>query len=116
MDKLSLIKHILSPETPEALPIATLSEASPAHPYQVGEAYFIRTVTHHYAGRLTDVTATELVLRECCWIADDGRFSDAMKSGEHNEVEPFPEGNVIIGRGSIIDAHIRTAALPSSKK
>ena len=40
------------------------------------------------------------------WIADDGRFSEAMKTGNYSEVEPFPDGRVLIGRGSIVDAHV----------
>jgi hypothetical protein len=32
-----------------------------AHPYVIGEAYFMRTVTHHYTGRLVAVYDNELV-------------------------------------------------------
>ena len=55
-------------------------------------------------GRLLRVTPTELVLEDAAWIADTGRFSDALKAASFNEVEPFPDGEVIIGRGAIIDA------------
>jgi len=86
-------------------------------PYKVGEKYFIRTVTHHFTGKLTAVYDKELVLSHCAWIADDGRFSDTLKSGEHSEVEPYPEGaQVIIGRMSIIDAHIYQPDLPLTQK
>ena len=86
-------------------------------PWEVGENYFLRTVTHHFTGRLEAVHATELVLSSAAWIADDGRFADALKNGEFNEVEPFPDrALVIIGRGSIVDAVIFTAKLPSSQK
>jgi hypothetical protein len=74
------------------------------HPYTIGPV-FIRTVTHHYTGRLVEVWPTELVLTDCAWIADDGRFSEAMASGKLNEVEPFPDGRVVIGRGAILDCH-----------
>lgn len=87
------------------------------HPYTIGEAYFIRTVTHHFTGRLKSVYTTELVLTECAWIADDGRFSDALKTGSVSEVEPYPDGSeVVIGRGSIIDATIWKNKLPISQK
>lgn len=76
------------------------------HPYKIGQAYFIRTVTHHYTGTLVDVTEQELVLKDAAWIADDGRFSEALATGNLNEVEPYPDGEVIIGRGSIVDASI----------
>lgn len=86
------------------------------HPYHVGKNYFIRTVTHHYTGRLVRVLAQELVLEDAAWIADDGRFSKALEEGELNEVEPFPAGEVIIGRGSIVDATIWGTALPRKVK
>jgi len=73
-------------------------------PFEVGAIYLIRTVTMIDTGRLVRVTPTELVLEDAAWIADTGRFSDALKSLNFNEVEPFPDGQVIVGRGSIIDA------------
>lgn len=80
------------------------SGESPSHPYEVGRNYFIRTVTMIQVGKLVDVTPQELVLEEAAWIADTGRFNEALKSGTFSEVEPFPDGKVIIGRGAIIDA------------
>lgn len=74
-------------------------------PWKIGANYFIRTVTHHHTGKLVAVTQQELILENACWIADDGRLANALDKCEFNEVEPFPKGNqVIIGRGSIIDA------------
>lgn len=85
------------------------------NPWQIGSNYFIRTVTHHYTGRLEAVYQKELVLSECSWIADDGRFHTALSTGELNEVEPML-GNVIIGRNSIIDASIWNHKLPRIQK
>lgn len=70
----------------------------------IGKAYLIRTVTMIQTGRLVKVTDKELVLEEAAWIADTGRFSDALVTLNFNEVEPFPDGLVIVGRGAIIDA------------
>ena len=86
------------------------------HPYKVGANYFIRTVTHHYTGKLVEVFPQELVLEGACWIADDGRFADALKTGEFSEVEPFASDQVVIGRGAIIDACILATSLPASQK
>lgn len=80
-------------ETPTAL-----------HPWEVGKIYLIRTVTMIDTGRLIEVTPQELVLEDAAWIADTGRFADAVASAEFGEVEPFPDGRVIIGRGAVIDA------------
>ncbi len=85
-------------------------------PWVVGQNYFIRTVTHHYTGQLYAVCPQELVLIDAAWIADDGRFAQAVKDGTFNEVEPFPDGQVIIGRGSILDATPFTKPLPRSQK
>ena len=86
------------------------------HPFVIGEKYFIRTVTHHHTGRLVGVTPTELVLEDAAWIADDGRLTEALKNCNFNEVEMFPSGNqVIIGRGSLIDA-TQISTIPTSQK
>ena len=85
--------------------------------WEVGSAYFIRTVTHHYTGRLIKVTGKELVIEDAAWIADDGRFAQFVAGGEANEVEPFPDGaRVIIGRGAILDAVKWNAKLPRAIK
>ena len=78
-----------------------------SHPFKIGENYLIRTVTMIQIGRLESVGNNELVLSNAAWIADTGRFYDALITGKLNEVEPFPN-DVIIGRGSIIDATIWT--------
>lgn len=86
-----------------------------SHPYKIGENYLIRTVTMIDTGRLVAVTDGELVLEEACWIADTGRWMQALRSCEFSEVEPFPEGEVIINRGSVIDA-VKIPSLPRSQK
>jgi hypothetical protein len=91
-------------------------QTSAPHPYEVGKNYFLRTVTHHLTGRLVEVGPQELVLEDAAWIADDGRFSDAMATGAFDEVEPYPEGRLIVGRASLIDAKTIPFALPRSKK
>ena len=73
-------------------------------PWQIGKYYLIRTVTMIDTGKLVAVTDQELVLEEAAWIADTGRFADALLKGVYGEVEPFPDGQVIIGRGAIVDA------------
>ena len=91
-------------------------ECGAVHPYEIGEGYFIRTVTHHLTGRLVKVTQQELVIEHAAWIADDGRFMQALETGDFKEVEPYPDGPVIIGRGSIVDARKVQFKLPRSQK
>ncbi len=83
--------------------------------WEIGENYLIRTVTMTDTGKLVEVGEHELVLEDAAWIADTGRFSDALKSGTFSEVEPFPEGKLIIGRGSIVDA-VKIKTLPRKQK
>jgi hypothetical protein len=85
--------------------------------WKIGANYFIRTVTHHYTGRLVAVGEYELVIVDAAWIADDGRFTQAVLSGSFNEIEPYPDGvTVMIGRGSLLDAVEIHFALPRSQK
>src|ERR1017187_7116918 len=83
--------------------------------WEIGKNYLIRTVTMIDTGRLIAVTDHELVLEDAAWVADTGRFMQAVASAEFGEVEPFPEGRVIIGRGSIIDA-VQIKLVPRSQK
>lgn len=87
-----------------------------SHPYEIGANYFIRTVTHYFTGRLVAVHSQELVIEDAAWIADTGRYADAIKSGDFNEVEPYPNGRVIIGRGSVIDSWKAEFVLPREQK
>ena len=72
--------------------------------WEVGENYLVRTVTMAISGKLKVVGPQELVFSDAAWIADIGRFSEALiDQDKFNEVEPF-QNDVIVGRGSIIDA------------
>jgi len=73
-------------------------------PWEIGKDYLIRTVTMIDAGTLVGVTEHELILENASWIPDTGRFADAIAKAEFGEVEPFPDGRVIVGRGGLIDA------------
>ena len=84
--------------------------------FKVGKAYLIRTVTNYWTGRLLRIGPHELTLGEAAWIADTGRYSQAFSGPDAlSEVEPV-SGNVIIGRGSVVDAVEWVHALPSVLK
>jgi hypothetical protein len=83
--------------------------------FQIGQPYLIRTVTMTTTGRVVSVSRHEVVVEDAAWIPDTGRFCDALKTGKYSEVEPFPDGQVIIGRASIIDA-VRVNETPRSQK
>ena len=60
-------------------------------------------MTYFILGRLQAVYPQELVLQEASWVADTGRFHEALSTGRLNEVEPFI-GAVMVGRAAIVDA------------
>jgi len=84
--------------------------------FVVGKIYFIQTVTLYYTGLLIGVNKDEFLLCDAAWIADTGRFADALKSLSFSEVEPFPDGvEVIVGRGALIAAWQITATQRAQK-
>lgn len=87
------------------------------HPFIIGSNYLIRTVTMIYTGKLEAVYEKELVISSASWIAETDRWADSVKTGEFNEVEPYPDNSkVTIGRGSILDATPVTWKLPREQK
>jgi len=86
------------------------------HPYPVGSPVFIRSVTMYYTGVLVEVYPQELVLEEAAWIPETGRFADALKKATFGEVEPFPVGRVVIGRGAIVDCCQLAGSPPREQK
>jgi hypothetical protein len=71
--------------------------------WQLGKVYFVRSVTYHYVGRLKEINDKELVLSDCAWVADSGRWTQAMVDGTLSEVEPYPN-DVMVARTAIVDA------------
>lgn len=117
IDKMTFgeIKELMGMFSPKTT--NNIVEKSSGSFFKTGEKYFIRTVTMYYTGRLIDQNENELLLENVAWIADTGRFSDALKSGRFDEVEPYPQNTkVIIPIGCILDASIFEKELPNEKK
>ena len=83
--------------------------------WEIGKNYLIRTVTMIQLGKLKAVTDKELLLSDACWVADTGRFNEALEKGTLKEVEMF-QRDVIVGRGGIIDATEWLSDLPKTSK
>ena len=83
--------------------------------WEIGKNYLIRTVTMIDTGRLAAVGDHELVLEDAAWVADTGRFQQALENCSFSEVEMFPKGRVIIGRAAVIDA-VQIETLPTKQK
>ena len=67
----------------------------------VGEKYYFRTITYHLTGRVTKVIGSFLELENAAWIADSGRFMNAIKEGKLSEVEPV--GRAYVNMNAVTD-------------
>lgn len=76
--------------------------------------YLIRTVTNYSLGTLERIDGDFLVLSGASWVADTGRFTEALKSGKLEEVEITNECYVNIN--AIVDAFPWQHKLPTEQK
>lgn len=81
---------------------------------EVGKSYLIRTVTHYYTGRVVECSPIRIVLEDAAWIAETGRFSDALKTGKLSEVEPYPD-QVVVSPFAVVDACEWSHELPRKR-
>jgi len=84
-------------------------------PFKKGQAYYIRTLQYHWTGRVVTASDAWLVLEDAAWIADGGRYSQAVDEAHLREVEPR-DGQVIVSTASIIDAVEWLTPLPRRVK
>jgi len=54
--------------------------------YEIGQCYLIRTVTYATVGRVVRRTSTALVMNQASWVADTGRFGEALSGGPKKAV------------------------------
>lgn len=109
---LSLLRDAAKPTQ-----VPTAREARPAFLslIEVGQCYLIRTVTMAYTGRVLEITDSEIRLGEAAWIADTGRYADALSKGTLGEVEPYPD-QVIVSRAALVDAAVWDWPLPRDQR
>lgn len=109
--KIDEVEYVRSDSVKSLEPVLT----GDFQPFEIGAIYLIRTVTMIDTGRIVAASHRYIVLEDAAWIADTGRFSAALKKCQFNEVEPFPDGRVILNTGSIIDA-IKISSVSRSLK
>ncbi len=80
----------------------------------VGKCFYFRTVTYHLTGRVTKLVGNFLLLEDAAWIADSGRFMNAIKNGELSEVEPV--GSAMINVQTVTDMFPWKHKLPMEQK
>ena len=80
-----------------------LGDSKEIHRYEdlVGGAYFFRTVTYHTVGKVIRIIGKFAQLEDATWIADSGRFMNAIKNGVLNETEPV--GSAFINLDTVVD-------------
>ena len=81
----------------------------------LGKNVFIRTLTCYYTGKVERITKNSIELSTAAWIADTGRFHNALLTGVLNEVEPYP-GNVLVQRNNSSDITEWKHELPRNQK
>jgi hypothetical protein len=100
-----LIKDQLEEE--EKIDISSIDEL-------VGKKLFLRTVTYHILGKVVKLIGDIIQLSDASWIADSGRFMNAIKDGELDEVEPV--GDWFVNINGVTDFGIWKHDLPSEQK
>jgi len=80
----------------------------------VGKKLLIRTVTYFSIGQVVQVEDGFIKLATASWVADTGRFNEAIKNGKLNEVEPV--GEMYVSLGSVVDMFPWNHELPTEVK
>lgn len=109
MSSIELFQKVLSGEMSLMVALDKASEsalkASDAHVLWTEYAnknVFVRTVTYHHTGKMSQLADGFIRLDNAAWIADDGRFNACLKDGTVSECEPFP-AHCYVAIGSIVD-------------
>jgi hypothetical protein len=84
--------------------------------FNVGENVFLRKITMILTGRVVAVYPTYIELDNAAWIADTGRYANAVRSGQFSEVEPYPDGLIIkVPLGDLVDGFVAPWPLPRAQ-
>ena len=81
---------------------------------EVGKSYFFRTVTYHLVGEVVRQEGSFVELKDASWVADSGRFMNAIKKGTLDEVEPV--GAAFVNMDSVTDYFPWVHPLPTEQK
>lgn len=80
----------------------------------IGKKLFIRTVTYHTVGKVEKIIGNLMQLTGASWVAESGRFMNAIKDGVLDEVEPV--GITFVNINAIVDMFFWNHALPTKQK
>jgi len=82
----------------------------------VGGKYFFRTVTYHSLGEVVKIVGKFAYLKNASWIADSGRFNEALKGNWTDNAEIEPVGNMFINLDTVVDFFPWKHKLPTNVK
>jgi len=80
----------------------------------VGKKWFFRSVTYHLVGEVKKVNGLIIQLSNASWVADSGRFMQAIKDGTLDEVEPV--GQAFLNFSTVVDFFPWNHRLPTKQK
>ena len=80
----------------------------------VGKSFYFRTVTFHLVGKVKKIVGDFAELDTASWVADSGRFMNALRDGTLNEVEPT--GKAFVNLKSVTDFFPWKHKLPTDQK
>ena len=80
----------------------------------IGKKFYIRTVTYHCTGKVVKRMGAFIQLETAAWIADSGRFNEAIAKGTLSEVEPV--GTMWVNLSSVVDFFPWRHKLPTEVK
>jgi len=82
--------------------------------FDVGSKVFLRTVTYHLVGKIIKKEGDWVELEEASWVADSGRFHEAIADGTLSEVEHV--GSAVVNLATVTDAFPWVHELPKKSK
>lgn len=94
------LRSLIAPQT-ETAPSTAPAAVDPLDPMR-GDQLIIRTVTMTLTGKVVAYSPTWIMLDSAAWIADSGRWANAIVDGTLSEVEPMGDG-VRVARAAIVD-------------
>ena len=81
----------------------------------IGEKMLFRLVTYFWVGRVKKIVGNLIFLEQASWVADTGKFSDFIETGEAEELEFVGDGSGFNAQ-AIVDFHKFKHNLPTCSK
>ena len=112
----NILKELQSEEKP-APPMPTPKNFTPSNPViQIGAKVEIRTPVFFWCGIVTHYDGQWVTISNVSWIANEGRMTEAMKTGDFDEVEVYPPERLkTIPVSAIVDVSV-VPKIPTSQK